>query len=125
MSSVFDRLQEKLDISKREQGISAIEITELPPNLRKVMRLMLREVVMTYTDIYSATQSMTEGSRLAQNELDSSLETLVEKNWLKKYGEGEFTCYRVNLRRRTGSKLNDDIWSSLSEKINIRKEGSS
>ena len=125
MSSVFDRLQEKLDISKREQGISAIEITELPPNLRKVMRLMLREVVMTYTDIYSATQSMTEGSRLAQNELDSSLETLVEKNWLKKYGEGEFTCYRVNLRRRTGSKLNDDIWSSLSEKINIRKQGSS
>ena len=46
MTGVFDRLQKQLDIRKREEGISALELRDLPSNLRKIMRLLLREVVM-------------------------------------------------------------------------------
>jgi len=122
MSSVFDRLQEQLDIKKRDQGISALEIAELPPLLRKIMRLMLREVVWKYSDIYEATQAMPEDSRLDREELDYSLETLVKNNWLQKFGEGEYTSYRVNLRRKAGSQLGSDIWTTLSEKIYSGKQ---
>ncbi len=115
--SVFDRLQKQLDIQKREHGISALELADLPPNLRKIMRLMLREVVLKYTDLCHAVEAMPAANRLSKPELDSALKTLVEQNWLLCTGEGEFLSYRVNLRRKAGSSLNKDIWASLDNRI--------
>jgi len=122
MSGVFDRLQNQLDIRKREEGISPLEIADLPPNLRKIMRLMLREVVMKHTDLSVAVKTMPEANRLSIAELDAALHTLVEQNWLSLSGEGEFASYRVNLRRKSGSQLGQDIWSALGAKIDAGKE---
>jgi hypothetical protein len=115
--SIFDRLKKQLEIQKREQGISALELTDLPPNLRKIMRLMLREVVMKYNEICTAVEAMPQASRMTQAELDSALKTLVEQNWLIRSGEGEFLSYRVNLRRKAGSQLGKDIWAALDSRI--------
>ena len=117
MPGIYDRLQKQLEVAKREEGISPIEIAELPPNLRKVMRLMLREVVMKYTDLQAAIEEMPAASRVPAGELQAALNTLVEQNWLTRYGTGEFTSYRVNLRRRAGSVLGKDIWSALDARI--------
>jgi hypothetical protein len=115
--SIFDRLQNKIDVAKREEGISAIELTDLPPNLRKVMRLMLREVAMKRTEIDAAIEAMPPANRLAPQELSEALDKLVEQNWLSRYGSDDMTTYRVNLRRRAGSKLSTDIWGALDGKI--------
>ena len=115
--SIFDRLQKQLDIQKREQGISALDIADLPPNLRKIMRLMLRELVMKYSELVQAVEAMPAANRLSQKELDSALKTLVEQNWLVRYGSGELMSYKVNLRRRAGSQLGQDIWSALGDRI--------
>lgn len=117
MSNVFDRLQRQLEIQKREQGISPLEIAELPPNLRKIMRLMLREMAMKYSDIRRAVEAMPEVQQMSPDALDQALATLVEQNWLVCSGEGELLTYRVNLRRKSGSTLNKDIWASLQGKI--------
>ena len=122
MSSVFDRLQKQLDIQKREQGISALDLADLPPEMRKIMRLMLREVVMKYTDLWKAVEAMPTAQRLSREELDSALETLVEQNWLVRYGQAEMASYKVNLRRRAGSQLSKDIWSALEDKIGANRE---
>ncbi len=114
---VFDRLQQQLDIRKREEGISALEIADLPPGLRRVMRLMLREVVMKYTDLCANVEAMQQVDRPTRGELDQALKTLVEQNWLSRYGEGEFISFRVNLRRKAGSQLGQDVWSALDAKI--------
>jgi hypothetical protein len=115
--SIFERLQHQLDIQKREHGISALEIRDLPPSLRKIMRLMLRSVVMKYNEICEAMENLPEAGRLTPKELDAALKTLVEQNWLLRSGEGEFESYRVNLRRKAGSGLNRDIWASLEARI--------
>lgn len=115
--SIFDRLQKQLDIQKREQGISALELTDLPQNLRKIMRLMLREVVMKHTELLKAIEAMPEANRISSKELEPALKTLVEQNWLIRNGEGEFVSYRVNLRRKAGSALDKDIWASLNARI--------
>ncbi len=117
MSGIFDRLQKQLDIRKREEGISPLDIADLPPNLRKIMRMMMREVVMKYTDLCTAVDALPEANRINRKDMDAALATLVEQNWLMRYGEGEFTSYRVNLRRKSGSKLDKDIWSTLGDKI--------
>ncbi len=115
--SVFDRLQHQLDIAKREQGISALELMDLPPNLRRIMKMMLREVVMKYIHITQAAAAFPEANRMSQAELDAGLNTLVAQNWLIASGEGEFLSYRVNLRRKAGSALDRDIWAALNQRI--------
>lgn len=117
MSGIFDRLQRQLDIKKREQGISPLELADLPSDLRKIMRLMLREVVIKYSDLCVAVEAMPEKNRLNQTELDMALSKLVEQNWLIAAGEGEFLSYRVNLRRKAGSSLDQDIWAALNARI--------
>lgn len=121
MSGIFDRLQKQLDIQKREQGISALELSELPGSLRKIMRMMLREVVMKYSDLLVAVDSQPALKQMSHSELNSSLKTLVEQNWLISTGDGEFLAYRVNLRRKAGSQLNQDIWAALGSRITSAK----
>lgn len=121
MSGIFDRLQKQLDIQKREQGISALELSELPGSLRKIMRMMLREVVMKYSDLLVAVDSQPALKQMSRSELNSSLKTLVEQNWLISTGDGEFLAYRVNLRRKAGSQLNQDIWAALGSRITSAK----
>jgi hypothetical protein len=117
MSGVFDRLQKQLDIRKREEGISPLELADLPPRLRRIMRMMLREVVMKYTDLCKAVDALPQAQQLSREELDSSLEILVEQSWLVRYGQGDLVSYKVNLRRKAGSQLDQDIWSALDDRI--------
>jgi hypothetical protein len=117
MSNVFDRLQHQLNIQKRENGISALELADLPPSLRRIMRLMLRELVMKTDQIVTAVEAMPETNRMSRNEIEVALAALVEQNWLLTSGEGEFLSYRVNLRRKAGSALGQDIWTTLNSRI--------
>ena len=123
--SIFDRLQHQLDIQKREQGISALELMDLPPQMRRIMKLMLREVVMKHIHLSQAVAEFAPKDRMTQSELDSALKTLVEQNWLIANGEGEFLSYRVNLRRKAGSALDQDIWVALNNRIAQSKKTSS
>src|SRR5512133_1387054 len=125
MSSIFDRLQHQLDIQKREQGISALELMDLPPQMRRIMKMMLREVVMKHIHLSQAVAALPPKDRMTQSELDSALKTLVEQNWLIANGEGEFLSYRVNLRRKAGSALDQDIWVALNNRIAQSKKTSS
>jgi len=119
--SVFDRLQKALDVQKQEEGITAGDIAELPPALRKIMRMMLREVEMTYTAICAAMEATPAAERLSRADLDQALKTLTGQNWLICRGEGEHLNYTVNLRRKAGSQLGMNFWNALDAKIEESK----
>jgi len=120
MGGVFDRLNSKLEAREMEGGISALDLKDLPPGLRKVMRLMLREVELTYPAICEAMETMPEAERLNRSELDQALEQLNKQGWLIKLGEERIT-YKVNLRRKAGSTLAQGIWNTLDKKIDESK----
>jgi hypothetical protein len=117
---VFDRLNSKLEAREMEGGISALDLKDLPPGLRKVMRLMLREVEMGYPAICEAMEALPEAERLSRSELDQALEQLHKQGWLIKLGEERIT-YKVNLRRKAGSTLAQGFWNSLDRKIEENK----
>lgn len=117
MGGLFDRLQSQLENREKEGGITALDLASLPPRLRKIMRLMLREVEMTYPELLEAIQAMPEADRLSQADLDHSLETLSKQGWLIRLGVEDLVTYRVNLRRKAGSKLTEGIWSALDNKM--------
>ncbi len=122
MTNIFERLQKKLDVEKREEGISALEIADLPANLRKIMRLMLREYELTYEELCAAIDALPEADRLSRKELDEALATLSSQLWLIRRGEDALVTYQVNLRRKAGSKIAAGIWSVLDERIAQAKQ---
>jgi len=120
--NVFDRLQKILDVQKQEEGISAGDIAQLPPALRKIMRLMLREIDVAYPAIRAAMDEMPDSERMSWGDLDQALEELTKQNWLIRRGEGEAVNYSVNLRRKAGSQLGTNFWTALEDKISDEKK---
>jgi hypothetical protein len=121
MPGVFDRLQRQIEDKKQEGGITALDLADLPPALRKIMRLMLRQLEMTYPQLVEAMSNMPDAEKLSQKDLDEALNTLSQQFWLMRFGEGERATYKVNLRRKAGSSLSQNIWASLDSKIKGEK----
>ncbi|MBT4311043.1 MAG: hypothetical protein HOD49_11600 [Anaerolineae bacterium] len=117
MAGVFDRLQNKIEDKKEDGGITALDLVDLPPSLRDIMRLMLRRLKMTYPDLCEAVDAMPEKQRISRQALDSALNTLTRQFWLIRMGAGEEATYKVNLRRKSGSNLKSNIWASLDTKL--------
>lgn len=117
MPGLFDRLDKEIKDSQKDGGITPLDLVKLPPSLRKIMRLMLRELQMSYPRMCEVMDAMPEQDRLTRAELDEALSTLTEQFWLIRIGEKEKAIYKVNLRRKAGSTLAAGIWSSIDEKI--------
>lgn len=117
MSNVFDRLQQKLDLQKSDEGISPLHLMDLPPNLRKIMRLMLRECEITEAELRKKLTEKSDLSDLSPSELKIALDELSAQSWLIRRGEGERVTYQVNLRHRTGSKVVGGIWRKLDDRL--------
>ncbi len=117
MPGVFDRLNKEIKDKQQEGGITALDLAELSPALRKIMRLMLRELQMSYPRLCEAMDTMPEKDRLTRDGLDDALSTLTQQSWLIRIGEREKAIYKVNLRHGDGSKLAAGIWSNLDAKL--------
>lgn len=114
MSGIFERLQKRLELEAQEGGISPLHLAELPPLWRKIMRYMLREYELFYTEIKEWAEDLPESE---QAELDTALAELTRQFWLIKRGEGERIRYQANLRRKAGSKIAQGVWNVLDTKI--------
>ncbi len=117
MAGVFDRLQNKIEDKREEGGITALDLVDLSPSLRNIMRLMLRRLKMTYPEVCAAVDKMPERQRMSHDEIKMALNTLTKQFWLIRLGEGDTAIYKVNLRRKAGSTLQTNIWASLGTKL--------
>ncbi len=117
MPGIFDRLQNQIDDKNKEGGITALDLADLSPALRKIMRLMLRALQMTHPQLCEAMDKMPEKERLSREDLDKALDNLTEQGWLIRLGEGTKAVYKVNLRAKSGSTLASGIWSALDGKL--------
>ena len=76
MPGLFDRLDKEIKDNQKKDGISPLDIAKLPPAMRKIMRVMLRELQASYPRMCEVVESMPEQDRLTRAELD---ETQLEK----------------------------------------------
>jgi hypothetical protein len=122
MSGIFDRLQKQMEGDAQEGGISPLDLDDLPPLLRKIMRQMLREYELTYPEILEWAGGLPEADRPDPKALDEALDMLSKQMWLIKRGEGQRVRYQANLRHKAGSKIAQGIWSVLDTKIKALEE---
>jgi len=119
---LFDRLQNTLDDRAKEGGISPLDLATLPPKLRKIMRMMLREIEMTQEQLREATANLPEGERLTDAELKDALDNLTKQSWLIQLGQDTVSTYKVNLKRKGPSSLASGIWATLEDRMGSEKE---
>lgn len=117
MPSIFDRLNKEIKDAQKKDGMTVLDIAQLSPPLRKIMRMMLREVNAPYALICETMDQAAQQDRLSRAALDEALATLSEQGWLIQIGSGEKAIYKVNLQKKAGSKLMAGIWSSLDSKL--------
>lgn len=117
MPGIFDRLQKEIENKQGEGGITALDLADLPPALRKIMRLMLRELQLSYPQLTEAVDSFPDAERLSHKDLDEALNVLTNQSWLIRIGQGEKAIYKVNLRRKAGSTVASGIWNTLDSKL--------
>ena len=117
MAGVYDRLQKQIDDKQQEGGITALDLADLPPALRKIMRHMLRQLQLSYPQLCEAMDALSKEERPSRQDLDEALKTLSQQAWLIRIGEGEEAIYKVNLRRKAGSSLDNSIWQGLESKL--------
>jgi hypothetical protein len=120
MSGIFDELHSKIGGQADDAGISPLDLAELPPKLRKLMRFMLREVEIKYADLRAFLEEEFADEPFTDEELEEALETLVQGGWLIRLGEENIT-YEANLRRKRGSSLAKSIWGALDSRIEEQK----
>jgi len=117
MAGIYDRLQKQIDDKRKQGGITVLDLADLPPAFRKIMRLMLKQLQMSYPQLCEAMTQMPAEEQLTRASLDETLNKLAEQAWLIQIGEGERAIYKVNLRRKAGSKLGENIWQTLDAKL--------
>jgi hypothetical protein len=88
------------------EGLTALDLMDLPPAQYRVMRLILRQGAMSFRQLGEANAAEPEDERLSQVDLDDALKALCEQNWLLQKGEGQSSTYRINLRRKVSNALN-------------------
>ncbi len=113
MSGRSDQRSSESDDQKHEDGFSALDLESLPPTPRNIMRLMLREVEMTHSDLCEAVDALPETDRLSRADLDEVLEGLIKNRWLIRTDTDRATTYKVNLRRKPRSSLSKNIWDAM------------
>jgi hypothetical protein len=120
MGNLFDDLRQKLEDGTPSGGISALDLATLPPHLRQLLRLLLREVEMSQAELARATAALPAQERLTPAELEEALDQLQRQSWLIRLDQGEVVTYRVNLRRHRGSQLDTSLWERLSARLSRR-----
>jgi hypothetical protein len=112
MPGIFDRLQDQLGDDSSD-GISPLDIVDLPDTQRQVMKLLLR-------DRTASTEGITlDEMREKLPELDDLPKVIAElsaASWLIMLGEPPAARYKINLRKKR-STLSNDMWSTLTGKI--------
>jgi hypothetical protein len=124
MSDLFDRLQNELDIRAKEDGITPLDLAELPTPLRRIMRKMLRAIELDKNEIGQIFNDLPAEERNEVKNLDDVLQILTKQGWLIALGESGNRRYKVNLRRKRGSELAADIFNKLDERLSQKQEDS-
>jgi hypothetical protein len=103
MSSVLERLansSEPTTGGEAAGGLKASYLLELPPDQRRVMRVLLRHNDLGFPELCQAVAAFPEAERLTNEQLEKILAILLEQNWLIRTEVERVIHYKANFQRR-------------------------
>ncbi len=116
MPNLYEHLQSQLgdENGPPNGGLTPLDLADLPDAQRRVMLFVLRRAHRAGGNVDRRALSAVFSDRKA---LADVLETLVRRGWLIARGELPNPHYSVNFRRKRASRLDVDLWTTLSERL--------
>lgn len=112
---LFDRLQDELDARGRQEGLSPIDLLDLPPGLAAIAKKIVRRNGMSLTDI---SQEMNQ----PPEETQAILDDLVAKGLIRRVEVSGEVWYKAFFARKADKKLSTGVWSALDNLLEQDKE---
>jgi DNA-binding MarR family transcriptional regulator len=112
---LFDRLQDEIDAHGQQEGLSPIDLLDLPPGLAAIVKKIVRRNGMSLTDI---------ARELDQKVADAQavLDELVAKKLMRKVEVNGEVWYKAHFARKADKKLSTGVWSALDNLLDESKE---
>jgi RsiW-degrading membrane proteinase PrsW (M82 family) len=114
--SIWQRLEAITAAADEDVGITPSDLlADLPMTQRHIMRVMIRRRGRAArSDLVAELETLPGDERPSRQEVDVALEALVGEGMLVGIGEAPVS-YEVNLGRKRGARLGDNIWAALGQ----------
>ena len=103
---LFDRLQDEIDARGRQEGLSPIDLLDLPQGLATIAKKIVRKNGMSLTEI-------AEDMGQTPTEAQAVLDELVAKGLIRRVEVNEEIWYKARFARKADKKLSLGVWSAL------------
>ena len=90
-------------------GCNLVDLMDLPTAKRQIVRLVLRETMMTHADLCRSVARMLT---LDPGAVDRLLDDMISSEWLVGFFKDGYTVYRVNLVRKSAANT-QAFWNKL------------
>ena len=112
---LFDRLQDEIDAQGQQEGLSPIDLLDLPPGLAAIVKKIVRRNGMSLTEI---------ADEMSQKPADTQtvLDELVAKRLIRKVEVSGEIWYKAHFARKADKKLSTGVWSALDTLLDESQE---
>ena len=102
--NVLDRVQNSSELPDKDSGgVKASYLLDLPPEQRRIMRLLLRHTEMTQPDLRKALDALPAEEQVTAEQMDQAIKVLLEQNWMIRLEANNVVSYKANFQRKTES----------------------
>ena len=107
MAGLFNRLQDELDARDKNEGLSPIDLLDMPDSLTAIINQIIRKNGMKLEDIAEELGQSLQATK-------KMLDELVEKGYIRQIEvRGEEIWYKAQFGRKADKALSLSIWSAL------------
>jgi len=106
MSGIYEEIKRHLGANvDANTGFSTLDMMFFPAPVRRILRMMMRKVEMSYDELRKQIDELPEEKRPLPEEIDESLDALVKIGWLAMTMTGNARVYRLEMGIKAGSAV--------------------
>lgn len=106
MSGLFDRLQDEINARGEPEGLSPIDLLDLPVEVAAVVKKIIRRNGMSLDEVAEELQQSPEDTA-------ATLAELVKKKFVRQVEVQGEVWFKAQFARKPDKKLSQGVWSVL------------
>ena len=115
MSNLFNRLQDEIDSQEKQDGISPIDLLDLPSAISSIIKKIIRRNGMKLAQI-------AEELNQSPDETQETLDGLVEKGYVRRVEVKEEVWYKARFAQKRTRSLSSGFWSALDQVVEPKED---
>ncbi len=108
MSNLFDRLQDEIDSHNKQDGISPIDLLDMPDAIAKIVKKMVRRNGLKLEEIAEEVDQPIE-------EIQKTLDDLVAKGLVRKVEVKKEIWYKARFAQKKNRTISSSFWAALDD----------